>query len=127
MISKIDKNTVRQRRHARVRKTVVGTAAAPRLNVYRSLNHINAQVIDDRAGNEKGGVTLAAASTMDKDVKAQIEGLTKSDAAKVVGKVLAERALAKGVETVVFDRGGYLYTGRVKALADGAREAGLKF
>ncbi|HAC11461.1 MAG: 50S ribosomal protein L18 [Clostridiales bacterium] len=127
MISKIDKNTVRQRRHARVRKTVVGTAAAPRLNVYRSLNHIYAQVIDDRAGNEKGGVTLAAASTMDKDVKAQIEGLTKSDAAKVVGKVLAERALAKGVETVVFDRGGYLYTGRVKALADGAREAGLKF
>ena len=127
MISKIDKNTVRQRRHARVRKTVVGTAAAPRLNVYRSLNHIYAQIIDDRAGNEKGGVTLAAASTMDKDVKAQIEGLTKSDAAKVVGKVLAERALAKGVETVVFDRGGYLYTGRVKALADGAREAGLKF
>ena len=127
MISKIDKNTVRQRRHARVRKTVVGTAAAPRLNVYRSLNHIYAQVIDDRAGNEKGGVTLAAASTMDKDVKAHIEGLTKSDAAKVVGKVLAERALAKGVETVVFDRGGYLYTGRVKALADGAREAGLKF
>ena len=127
MISKIDKNTVRQRRHARVRKTVVGTAAAPRLNVYRSLNHIYAQVIDDRAGNEKGGVTLAAASTMVNDVKAQIEGLTKSDAAKVVGKVLAERALAKGVETVVFDRGGYLYTGRVKALADGAREAGLKF
>ena len=127
MISKIEKNTVRQRRHARVRKTVAGTAAAPRLNVYRSLNHIYAQIIDDRAGNEKGGVTLAAASTMDKDVKAQLEGLTKTDAAKVVGKVLAERALKKGVETVVFDRGGYLYTGRVKALADGAREAGLKF
>ena len=127
MISKIDKNTVRQRRHARVRKAVAGTAAAPRLNVYRSLNHIYAQIIDDRAGNEKGGVTLAAASTMDKDVKAQLEGLTKTDAAKVVGKVLAERALKKGVETVVFDRGGYLYTGRVKALADGAREAGLKF
>ena len=127
MISKIDKNTVRQRRHARVRKTVTGTAAAPRLNVYRSLNHIYAQIIDDRAGNEKGGVTLATASTMDKDVKAQLEGLTKTDAAKVVGKVLAERALKKGFETVVFDRGGYLYTGRVKALADGAREAGLKF
>ena len=127
MISKIDKNTVRQRRHARVRKTVTGTAAAPRLNVYRSLNHIYAQIIDDRAGNEKGGVTLATASTMDKDVKAQLEGLTKTDAAKVVGKVLAERALKKGVETVVFDRGGYLYTGRVKAPADGAREAGLKF
>ena len=127
MISKIDKNTVRQRRHARVRKTVAGTASVPRLNVYRSLNHIYAQIIDDRAGNEKGGVTLAAASTMDKDVKAQLEGLTKTDGAKVVGKVLAERALQKGVQTVVFDRGGYLYTGRVKALADGAREAGLKF
>ncbi|MGN1053091.1 MAG: 50S ribosomal protein L18 [Candidatus Scatosoma sp.] len=127
MISKIDKNTVRQRRHARVRKTVAGTASVPRLNVYRSLNHIYAQIIDDRAGNEKGGVTLAAASTMDKDVKAQLEGLTKTDAAKVVGKVLAERALQKGVDAVVFDRGGYLYTGRVKALADGAREAGLKF
>lgn len=127
MISKIDKNTVRQRRHARVRKTVAGTASVPRLNVYRSLNHIYAQIIDDRTGNEKGGVTLAAASTMDKDVKAQLDGLTKTDAAKVVGKVLAERALQKGVQTVVFDRGGYLYTGRVKALADGAREAGLKF
>ena len=127
MISKIDKNTVRQRRHARVRKTVSGTASVPRLNVYRSLNHIYAQIIDDRAGNEKGGVTLAAASTMDKDVKAQLNGLTKTDAAKVVGKVLAERALQKGVDAVVFDRGGYLYTGRVKALADGAREAGLKF
>lgn len=128
MISKIDKNTVRQRRHARVRKSVVGTAAAPRLNVYRSLNHIYAQIIDDRAGNEKGGVTLAAASTMDKDVKAQLsEGLSKTEEAKIVGKVLAERALQKGIETVVFDRGGYLYTGRVKALADGAREAGLKF
>ena len=127
MISKIDKNTVRQRRHARVRKTVAGTASMPRLNVYRSLNHIYAQIIDDRTGNEKGGVTLAAASTMDKDVKAQLDGLSKTDAAKVVGKVIAERALQKGVQTVVFDRGGYLYTGRVKALADGAREAGLKF
>ena len=127
MISKIDKNTVRQRRHARVRKTVVGTAEAPRMNVYRSLNHIYVQVIDDRAGNEKGGVTLAAASTMDKAVKEKIQGLNKTDAAKVVGAVAAERAMAKGVQTVVFDRGGYLYTGRVKAVADGAREAGLKF
>ena len=127
MISKIDKNAVRQRRHARVRKTVVGTAEAPRLNVYRSLNHIYVQVIDDRAGDAKGGVTIAAASTMDKAVKEKIAGLTKTDAAKVVGAVAAERAMAKGVETVVFDRGGYLYTGRVKAVADGAREAGLKF
>ena len=127
MISKIDKNAVRQKRHARVRKTVTGTANMPRLNVYRSLNHIYVQVIDDRKGNEKGGVTIAAASTMDKAVKEKIAGMNKTDAAKVVGAVVAERALAKGVEAVVFDRGGYLYTGRVQAVADGAREAGLKF
>ena len=127
MITKIDKNAVRQRRHARVRKNVVGTAETPRMNVYRSLNHIYVQVIDDRAGNEKGGVTIAAASTMDKAVKEKIAGLNKTDAAKVVGTVAAERAMAKGVQAVVFDRGGYLYTGRVKAVADGAREAGLKF
>ena len=127
MITKIDKNAVRQKRHARVRRKVVGTATAPRMNVYRSLNHIYVQIIDDRAGDVKGGVTLAAASTMDKAVKEKIAGMTKTDAAKVVGAVAAERALAKGVDTVVFDRGGYLYTGRVKAVADGAREAGLKF
>ena len=127
MISKIDKNAVRQRRHARVRKTITGTAEAPRMNVYRSLNHIYVQIIDDRAGNEKGGVTLAAASTMDKAVKEKIQGLSKTDAAKVVGMAVAEKAMAKGVQAVVFDRGGYLYTGRVKAVADGAREAGLKF
>ena len=127
MISKIDKNSVRQRRHARVRKSITGTAATPRMNVYRSLNHIYVQVIDDRAGNEKGGITLAAASTMDKAVKEQIAGLSKTDAAKVVGTVAAQRAMEKGVTAVVFDRGGYLYTGRVKAVADGAREAGLKF
>ena len=127
MISKIDKNSVRQKRHARVRKTVTGTAEAPRMNVYRSLNHIYVQIIDDRKGDEKGGITLASASTMDKAVKEKIAGLSKTEAAKVVGKVAAERALAKGVTAVVFDRGGYLYTGRVKAVADGAREAGLKF
>ena len=127
MITKIDKNAVRQKRHARVRKTVTGTAETPRMNVYRSLNHIYVQVIDDRKGNEKGGVTLATASTMDKEVKEKISGLNKTDAAKVVGAVAAERALAKGIQAVVFDRGGYLYTGRVKAVADGAREAGLKF
>jgi large subunit ribosomal protein L18 len=97
------------------------------MNVYRSLNHIYVQVIDDRAGNEKGGVTIAAASTMDKAVKEKVAGLNKTDAAKVVGSIAAERAMAKGVQAVVFDRGGYLYTGRVKAVADGAREAGLKF
>ena len=127
MISKIDKNSVRQKRHARVRKSITGTAETPRMNVYRSLNHIYVQVIDDRAGNAKGGITLAAASTMDKAVKEQIAGLSKTDAAKVVGTVAAQRALEKGVTAVVFDRGGYLYTGRVKAVADGAREAGLKF
>ncbi len=127
MITKIDKNAVRQRRHARVRKTVTGTAETPRMNVYRSLNHIYVQIIDDRAGNEKGGVTLATASTMDKAVKEQIAGLSKTEAAKIVGKVAAERALEKGIKAVVFDRGGYLYTGRVQAVADGAREAGLDF
>ena len=127
MISQIDKNSVRQKRHARVRKNVTGTAEAPRMNVYRSLNHIYVQVIDDRFGDPKGGVTIAAASTMDKAVKEKIAGLSKTDAAKVVGAVAAERAIAKGVQTVVFDRGGYLYTGRVKAVADGAREAGLNF
>lgn len=122
MISKIDKNTVRQRRHERVRKHVFGTCESPRMNVYRSLNHIYVQVIDDTKG-----VTLAAASTMEKAVKEQIADLSKTEAARVVGKVAAERAKEKGIETVVFDRGGYLYTGRVKAVAEGAREAGLNF
>lgn len=123
MISKIDKNTVRQKRHARVRKTITGTAETPRMNVYRSLNHIYVQVIDDRAGDAKGGVTLAAASTMEKAVKEKVAGLSKTDAAKVVGGVAAERAMAKGIESVVFDRGGYLYTGRVKAVADGSKRS----
>ena len=127
MISMIDKNAVRQKRHLRVRKTITGTAETPRMNVYRSLNHIYVQIIDDRKGNEKGGVTIASASTMDKAVQEKIAGMSKTEAAKVVGAVAAERAMAKGVETVVFDRGGYLYTGRVQAVADGAREAGLKF
>ena len=127
MISKIDKNSVRQRRHVRVRKSITGTAETPRMNVYRSLNHIYVQVIDDRAGNAKGGITIAAASTMEKAVKEQLAGLSKTDAAKVVGTVAAQRAMEKGVTAVVFDRGGYLYTGRVKAVADGAREAGLDF
>ncbi len=122
MITKQDKNSVRQRRHARVRKHVSGTAETPRLNVYRSLNHIYVQVIDDVKG-----VTIASASTMEKAIKEQVAGKTKTEAAKVVGSVAGERAKAKGIETVVFDRGGYLYTGRVKAVADGARDAGLKF
>ena len=123
MISKIDKNADRLKRHERVRNKISGTAERPRLSVYRSLNHIYVQIIDDRAGDVKGGVTIAAASTMDKAVKEKIAGLNKTDAAKVVGAVAAERAMEKGVQAVVFDRGGYLYTGRVKAVADGAREA----
>ena len=122
MIKSIDKNAERQRRHARVRKKVSGTAETPRLNVYRSLNHIYVQIIDDVKG-----VTLCSASTLEKDVKAEIKDLTKTDAAKVVGKKAAEKALKLGIKDVVFDRGGYLYTGRVQAVADGAREAGLNF
>ncbi len=122
MISKIDKNADRLKRHARVRKKVSGTAECPRLCVYRSLNHIYAQIIDDVKGN-----TLVACSTVEKAVMELVKGLTKKEASKVVGQELAKKALAKGIENVVFDRGGYLYTGRVECLADGAREAGLKF
>ena len=122
MITKIDKNAVRQRRHARVGKTLSGTAQTPRMSVYRSTTNIYVQLIDD-----VNGVTLASASTLEKAVKEQVAGKTKTEAAKIVGATLGERAKEKGIETVVFDRGGYLYTGRVQALADGAREAGLKF
>lgn len=122
MIKKIDKNEERLRRHTRVRKKISGTAETPRLSVYRSLNHIYVQVIDDVKG-----VTLCSASTMEKEVKGEIKDKTKTEAAKIVGKKVAERALEKGVKAVVFDRGGYLYTGRVQAVADGAREAGLNF
>ena len=122
MIKKIDKNEERLRRHARVRKKIKGTAESPRLSVYRSLNHIYAQVIDDVKG-----VTLCSASTMEKEVKAKIGDMSKTDAAKEVGKAVAAKAKKLGIETVVFDRGGYIYTGRVQAVADGAREAGLNF
>ena len=122
MISKIDKNADRIKRHARVRAKISGTPEQPRLSVYRSLNHIYAQIIDDVAGN-----ILVAASTVEKDIAKLVEGKSKSEAAKIVGAEVAKKALAKGIETVVFDRGGYIYTGRVSSLADGAREAGLKF
>ena len=122
MISKINKNQDRQRRHARVRLKLSGTAECPRLNVYRSLNHIYAHIIDDVKG-----VTLCACSTVEKEIIKLIAETDKKGAAKIVGQELAKKALAKGIETVVFDRGGYLYTGRVASLADGAREAGLKF
>ncbi|MBD5092305.1 MAG: 50S ribosomal protein L18 [Clostridiales bacterium] len=122
MITKKDKNQDRIIRHARVRKKVSGTAERPRLSVYRSTNHIYAQIIDDVKGN-----TLCSASTMSKEVAAEIAKATKTEASKIVGAAVAKKALALGIKQVVFDRGGYLYTGRVQALADGAREAGLEF
>ena len=118
----IDRRVGRLRRHKRVRRHVIGTPERPRLNVFRSLNHIYAQVIDDSKGQ-----TLVSASTIDPEVQKQLEGLAKADQARVVGKVLAERALGQGVKQVIFDRGGYKYHGRVKALADAAREDGLEF
>ena len=122
MITKEDKNALRKGRHIRVRNKVAGTAQRPRLNVFRSTKHIYAQIIDDDKG-----VTLASASTLSEDVKKEIEGKKKQDAARIVGLAIGRQALAKGIDKVVFDRGGYLYTGRVQKLADGAREAGLKF
>jgi len=119
MITKADKNSVRKKRHARVRSKLSGTAARPRLNVFRSNKHIYAQLIDD-----VNGVTLASASTLDKDVNVTASNI---DAAVKVGELVAKRAVEKGVTEVVFDRGGYLYHGRIKALADAARENGLEF
>ena len=122
MIHRKDSNKLRQRRHRRVRGKISGTAERPRLCVYRSLANIYAQVIDDEVGH-----TLAAASTLDAEVKAQLEGKNKKEAANLVGEIVARRALDKGVKEVVFDRGGYLYTGRVAEVAEGARKAGLEF
>lgn len=120
MIFKADKNAVRKKRHSRVRTKLSGTQERPRLNVYRSNNHIYAQIIDD-----VNGVTLASASTLDKELT--LNGTGNIEAAKLVGGLVAKRATDKGVTEVVFDRGGYLYHGRVKALAEAAREAGLQF
>ena len=122
MLQKPEKNVSRQKRHARVRKNLSGTQERPRLNVFRSLNHIYAQVINDATGT-----TLVSASTMDKEIGATLSYGGNTEAAKIVGKTVAERALAKGISKVVFDRGGYLYHGRVAALAAAAREAGLEF
>jgi large subunit ribosomal protein L18 len=118
MIAKTERNQIRSRVHFRIREKISGTAARPRLNVYRSLNHIYAQVIDDARGE-----TLASASTL----AAKIPSGGNVAAAKEIGKLVAEQAISKGVKKVVFDRGGYLYHGRIKALADAAREAGLDF
>jgi len=122
MINKIDKNKDRVIRHQRVRKKVSGTAERPRLSVYRSLNHIYAQLIDDVKG-----VTLCSASTMEKEISSKIAKMTKTEAAALVGEVIGQRAIKAGIKEIVFDRGGYIYTGRVQAVADAARKTGLIF
>ncbi|GAP15307.1 LSU ribosomal protein L18P [Longilinea arvoryzae] len=121
-MAKLSRKESRLRRHSRVRKTILGTPERPRLSVFRSLSDIYAQVIDDAAGT-----TLVSASTIDQALRAETAGLTKTDQAKLVGKAVAQRAQEKGIKAVVFDRGGFRYIGRVKALADAAREAGLEF
>lgn len=122
MLLKESKNVSRLKRHTRVRKKIHGTPERPRLNVYRSLNNIYVQVIDDTKG-----VTLVSASTLDPALKETLKAGGNREAAKAVGELAARKCLEKGIDTVVFDRGGYLYHGRVKSLAEGAREAGLKF
>jgi large subunit ribosomal protein L18 len=122
MSAKKSRSAARTRRHIRVRKKVHGTSEQPRLNVFRSVAEIYAQVIDDEQGR-----TLVAASTIDRELRPDMSGLKKAEQARLVGKALAQRALSKGVTRVVFDRGGFRYIGRVKALADGAREGGLEF
>ena len=122
MIKRIDKNKIRLRKHVRVRLKISGTAERPRLSIYRSLRHMYAQIIDD-----KQGVTLVAASTMDEAIKGNIEFGGNKNAAKNVGALIAKKAIEKGINAVVFDRSGYIYHGRVKELAEAAREAGLNF
>ncbi|MCM3703461.1 50S ribosomal protein L18 [Paenibacillus macerans] len=122
MITKGDKNKARLKRHLRVRTKVQGTAERPRLNVYRSSKHIYAQLIDDVAG-----VTLASASTVDKELSGSIGNGGNVESARKVGELIAKRAVDKGYKSIVFDRGGYLYHGRIQALADAAREVGLEF
>jgi large subunit ribosomal protein L18 len=116
------RSEARIRRHTRVRKHIIGTPERPRLNVFRSLSEIYAQVIDDKAG-----ATIAAASSIDHELREKLEGKTKTEQARMVGQLVAERAKNKGINTVVFDRGGFRYVGRVKELADAARQAGLEF
>ena len=122
MVSKKSRAEVRIKKHNRMRNRFSGTAERPRLSVFRSNNHMYCQIIDDEAGN-----TLVSASTLEKDVKAELEKTNNVEAAAYLGSVIAKRALDKGIKTVVFDRGGYIYHGKVKALADAAREAGLEF
>ena len=122
MVSKKSKAELRAKKHMRIRNRVNGTAERPRLAVFRSNNHMYAQIIDDTVGN-----TLVAASTVEKAVKAELEKTNNVDAAAYLGTVIAKRAIEKGIDTVVFDRGGFIYQGKIEALADAAREAGLKF
>ena len=122
MVSKESRSKVRVKKHMKIRNRFSGTAERPRLAVFRSNNHMYAQIIDDTVGN-----TLVAASTLDKDVKAELEKTNDVAAAAYLGKVIAERALAKGITEVVYDRGGFIYQGKVQALAEAAREAGLNF
>ena len=122
MVSKKSRTVVREQKHRRLRNRFSGTAERPRLAVFRSNNHMYAQIIDDTVGK-----TLVSASTLDKDVKAELEKTNNVEAAAVVGKVVAKKALEKGITTVVYDRGGFIYEGKIKALAEAAREAGLEF
>ncbi|MFR4440569.1 MAG: 50S ribosomal protein L18 [Hungatella sp.] len=122
MVSKQSRSEIRAKKHARLRNRFAGTAQRPRLAVFRSNNHMYAQIIDDTVGN-----TLVAASTAEKAVKAELEKTNDVAAAAYVGTLVAKRALEKGIDTVVFDRGGFIYQGKIQALADAAREAGLKF
>ena len=122
MVSKKSRAEIRIKKHNRMRNRFSGTAERPRLSVFRSNNHMYAQVIDDTVGN-----TICAASTVEKDIKAELEKTNNVDAAAYLGTVIAKRAIEKGIEEVVFDRGGFIYQGKIQALADAAREAGLKF
>jgi len=122
MITRIDRNKKRIKIHKRIRKNIVGTPDKLRLCVYKSLNHTYAQIVDDTKGH-----TLVASSTLEKEVADAVAKMNKVDAAKLVGQQIAKKALAAGIDNIVFDRGGYVYTGRVQAVAEGAREAGLKF
>ena len=122
MVKKESRQKVRVKKHNRIRNRFSGTAERPRLAVFRSNNHMYAQIIDDTVGN-----TLVAASTLEKDVKAELEKTNNVDAAAYLGKVIAKKALDKGIKVVVFDRGGFIYQGKIQALADAAREAGLEF
>ena len=122
MVSKKSKAALREKKHMRLRNRLSGTAERPRLAVFRSNNHMYAQIIDDTVGN-----TLVAASTLEKEIKAELEKTNDVDAAAYVGKIIAKRAMEKGITEVVFDRGGFLYHGKIEALAEAAREAGLVF